>query len=141
MRLIENGYEAQTRRSVPACHVEVTVTPTWFVSRFAAEAFTLVVTSARAVARAAARERRAEAGAGASRVGQLDVVVERDAALRDAEQEHEKDRKDDGELDHRLPALSAHLVALSRRLSHSLRSLHLPLKIVRWAARPHPPAG
>ena len=108
MRLIENGYVAQTRRSVPACHVDVTVTPTWFGSRLAAEAFTCR-DDCRAVARAAAVQGRAETRAGSRRIRELDVVVERDAALRDAEQEHQKDRQDDGELDHRLAALSAHL--------------------------------
>ena len=46
MRLIENGYVAQTRRSVPGCHVLVMVTPTEAVLRFAADAFTLEVTRA-----------------------------------------------------------------------------------------------
>ena len=46
MRLIANGYEAQTRRSVPGVQLDVIVTPTWFGSRFAADAFTLEVTSA-----------------------------------------------------------------------------------------------
>ena len=48
MRLIENGYDgADTEIRARRASVDVIVTPTWFGSRFAADAFTLAVTSCR----------------------------------------------------------------------------------------------
>ena len=44
-------------------------------------------------------------GAGASRVGERDVVVEDDPELDDPEQDRHQDRQDEGELDDRLARL------------------------------------